>query len=186
MTQTETLCQSVEQTLGHRMQTPKDFDQLREQIYIRLRQLISGSTLKRLWGYTHTESAPSHASLDVLARFIGYADYDAFCTSTGNGSDAVVSNAVLSRHINVSTDLNENDCLLLSWAPDRQCQVRYLGNQQFRVEASQNTRLQAGDYFQCSLIVEGEPLYLANLLQPGRMAANYVCGKCGGIRFERL
>lgn len=92
---------------------------------------------------------------------------------------------MLSRHINVSTDLNENDCLLLSWAPDRQCQVRYLGNQQFRVEASQNTRLQAGDYFQCGLIVEGEPLYLANLLQPGRMAANYVCGKCGGIRFER-
>ncbi len=82
--------------------------------------------------------------------------------------------------------MNEDDCLLLSWAPDRTCQVRYLGNRQFRVEASQNTRLQAGDYFQCSLIVEGEPLYLANLLQPDRMAANYVCGKCDGIRFERL
>lgn len=137
MTQTETLCQSVEQALGHRMQTPKDFDLLREQIYVRLRQLISSSTLKRLWGYTHTESAPSRASLDVVARFIGYADYDAFCTSTGNGSDAVASNTVLSRHINVSADLKENDCLLLSWAP-------------------------------------------------GRMAANYVCGKCGGIRFERI
>lgn len=78
MTQTETLCQSVEQALGHRMQTPKYFDLLREQIYVRLRQLISSSTLKRLWGYTHTESAPSRASLDVVARFIGYADYDAF------------------------------------------------------------------------------------------------------------
>ena len=119
------------------MQTPKDFDLLREQIYVRLRQLISSSTLKRLWGYTHTESAPSRASLDVVARFIGYADYDTFCTSTGNGSDAVASNTVLSRHINVSADLKENDCLLLSWAP-------------------------------------------------GRMAANYVCGKCGGIRFERI
>lgn len=168
------------------MQTPKDFDLLREQIYVRLRQLISSSTLKRLWGYTHTESAPSRASLNVLARFMGYADYDAFCTSTGNVSDAVASNTVLSRHINVSADLKENDCLLLSWAPSRTCQVRYLGNQQFRVESSANTHLQAGDYFQCSLIVEGEPLYLANLLQPGRMASNYVCGKCGGIRFERL
>ena len=72
-----------------------------------------------------------------------------------------------------------------TWAPDRQCHVRYLGNQQFRVEASQNTRLHAGDYFQCSLIVEGEPLYLSNLLQPGRLATNYVCGKQGGIRFEK-
>ena len=98
----------------------------------------------------------------------------------------MASNAVLSRHINVSTDLIENDCLLLFWAPERTRRVCYLGNQQFRVEASQNTRLHAGDYFQCSLIVEGEPLYFANLLPPGRMAANYVCGNCNGIRFERI
>ena len=76
---------------------------------------------------------------------------------------SVASSPVLGRHINVGSDMNEDDCLLLSWAPDRTCQVRYLGNRQFRVEASQNTRLQAD-----------------------RMAANYVCGKCDGIRFERL
>lgn len=51
--------------------------------------------------------------------------------------------------------------------------------------SSERTRLQEGDYFQCSLIVEGEPLYLTNLLQKGRLATNYVCGKSGGVRFER-
>jgi len=108
-----------------------------------------------------------------------------FCASTSGVEEALVSNPVLSRHLNVGSDLSENDRILLAWAPDRQCLVRYLGNQQFCVELSQNTRLQPVDYFQCGLIVEGEPLYLANLLQPGRMATNYVCGKRGGIRFER-
>ena len=184
MSPLELLCQSIEQAEGRRMQTPKDFDLLREHIYIRLRQVISISTLKRVWGYTTTASTPGHTTLDVLARFMGYADYDAFCSTAADG-DVVVSNPVMSRHINVGTDLRANDRLLLTWAPDRQCHVRYLGNQQFLVEASQNTRLHAGDYFQCSLIVEGEPLYLSNLLQPDRLATNYVCGKQGGIRFEK-
>ena len=72
------------------------------------------------------------------------------------------------------------------YAAYRQCRVRYLGSLQFQVVESANTRLQPGDYFQCNLIIEGEPLYLSNLLQPGHLATNYVCGKRGGIRFERL
>lgn len=178
------LCQSIEQSLGHCIQSPKDFDQLREHIYTRLHQLISTSTLKRVWGYIDSESEPSRSTLNVLASFVGYGSYADFCAAAAKGG-ADASNPVVSRHINVATDLAVNDCLTLTWAPDRQCRVRYLGNMQFRVEEAAGTRLQAGDSFQCSLIVEGEPLYLANLMQPGRQATNYVCGKRGGIRFER-
>ena len=184
MTPNVRLCQAIEQTIGHRLQSPRDFELLREQIYVRLRQLISSSTLKRIWGYTTTDSEPRTATLDVLASFIGYADYAAFCAANSDGGPAA-SSPVLSHHINVSTDLIENERLTLIWAPDRRCRVCYLGNLQFQVEESVNTRLQAGDYFQCSLIIEGEPLFLSNLLQPGRLATNYVCGKRGGIRFER-
>ena len=86
--------------------------------------------------------------------------------------------------INVREDLVENDLQVLSWQPDRLCDVRYLGNLQFRVVDSRNTRLQKGDYFQCSLIIEGEPLYLSQLLQGDNPPTNYVCGKQGGIRFD--
>ncbi len=178
------LCQYVEQSLGHCIQSPRDFDMLREHIYLRLHSLVSTSTLKRLWGYTSSQSEPGRHTLDVLANFVGYGSYADFCSAAADGG-APASNPVMSRHINVATDLRMNDRITLTWAPDRQCLVRYLGNMQFQVEEAANTRLQAGDFFQCSLIVEGEPLYLANLLQPGRLATNYVCGKRGGIRFER-
>ena len=81
--------------------------------------------------------------------------------------------------------MTENDILTLYWQPGRVCRVRYVGNLLFQVVSSERTRLRTGDYFQCSLIVEGEPLYLTNLLQQGRLATNYVCGKNGGVRFER-
>lgn len=183
MEQVQCLCKAIEDTMGRRMQSPKDFELLRDSIYQRLRLLVSSSTLKRIWGYLDSQSAPRSSTLNVLARFIGYADYDAFCQASDDG--LLPSNPVVGRHINVQQSLVENDEVTLTWAPGRVCHVRYLGNLQFQVVQSQNTRLQPGDYFQCSLIVEGEPLYLSNLLQNGRMATNYVCGKRGGIRFER-
>lgn len=158
---------------------------MRDSIYSRLHVLISSSTLKRLWGYLDSPSKPRQGTLDVLARFIGYSDYAAYeAAATADGGQT--SSPVISRHLNVQQMLVENDELILSWAPDRQCRVRYLGSLQFQVVESANTRLQPGDYFQCNLIIEGEPLYLSNLLQPGHLATNYVCGKRGGIRFERL
>ena len=86
------LLRCTERKYGRAIQTSSDFDLLSQKIEEVTGNLLSASTLKRLWGYTHTESAPSRASLDVVARFIGYADYDAFCTSNVNGSDAVASN----------------------------------------------------------------------------------------------
>lgn len=178
------LCQAIDEMMGHKMQTPKDFEQLRDRIYSRQHVLISASTLKRVWGYIDSKSEPRQTTLDTLAYFLGYADYAAFCQSlTDDGQ--TVSNLVVSRHVSVRDDLVENDILTLYWQPGRICRVRYLGNLQFQVVSSERTRLQAGDYFQCSLIVEGEPLYLSNLLQKGRLATNYVCGKNGGVRFER-
>ena len=69
-------------------------------------------------------------------------------------------------------------------AADRTCDVKYLGDQCFVVTASENTRLREGDTFECSLIIEGEPLYLDNLKQGELPAIAYVCGKKTGVWFE--
>ena len=177
------LCQAIEEMMGRKMQTPKDFEQLRDRIYSRQRVLISTSTLKRVWGYLSSQSEPRQATLDTLSFFLGYADYAAFCQSLSDDG-LPASSPIVSRHINVRDDLVENEELTLYWQPGRICRVRYIGHLQFLVLSSERTRLKEGDYFQCSLIVEGEPLYLTNLLQKGRLATTYVCGKKGGVRFE--
>ena len=45
------LCSSIEDTLGRKIQTPKDFKHLSEEIFNRVHSLISPSTLMRVWGY---------------------------------------------------------------------------------------------------------------------------------------
>ena len=176
------LCKAVESVLHQKMSTPKDFEMLKSRIYDRTGLLLSSTTLKRLWGYVQTDSEPSANTLNTLARFIGYSDYDSFCQLSGN--DGIPSCTVVSRHINVGEDLSENERIILSWAPNRTCELLYKGQLQFVVISSENTRLLQGDTFQCSLIIEGEPLYLSQLRQSDRQPANYVCGKQGGVRFE--
>ncbi len=73
------LRQETELLLGRQMRTPKDFDFLSEQIFEQLHQHISTSTLKRLWGYLPSSENPRTSTLDLLAQFVGYADWQDFC-----------------------------------------------------------------------------------------------------------
>ena len=72
---------AVERKVGRKMQTNKDFDCLSDSVYDQTHTKISTTTLKRIWGYLSEGVTPRRYTLDQLARFIGYADFDAFCAS---------------------------------------------------------------------------------------------------------
>ena len=80
------LRRAVERTLGRKMQTNKDFDCLADSIYEKTHAKISTTTLKRLWGYLSEGVTPRRYTLDQLAHFVGYDDFDAFCASLENGN----------------------------------------------------------------------------------------------------
>ena len=73
------LREAMEKKAGRQMHTPKDFDFLSESIFEELHQKVSATTLKRLWGYLQESSAPRTSTLDLLAQYVGYADWDSFC-----------------------------------------------------------------------------------------------------------
>ncbi len=75
----ERLIESIETVVGRKMQTPKDFDFLSEQIFDSLHQNISPTTLKRLWGYLSEPSMPRLSTLNLLSQFVGYESWEAFC-----------------------------------------------------------------------------------------------------------
>lgn len=72
------LCRAVETAVGKKMHTPRDFEMLSETIFDKLHQNISPSTLKRIWGYLPSSITPRLSSIDLLAQFVGYDDFDAF------------------------------------------------------------------------------------------------------------
>lgn len=180
----ELLRERVEQVCERRMATPRDFSWLSERLFTDLGVRLSATTLKRLWGYLDESTTPRQFTLDTLSRLLGYSDLRHFAAQATTDGESP-SNPVMGTQLR-SEALADNGRVRLSWAPGRVCVVRYLGNGRFVVESSERTRLQAGDTFDCSLIIEGEPMYLADLVQQGRRPTAYVCGKRGGIHFTLL
>lgn len=179
----EQLRSDIETALKRKLSTPKDFDFLRERIYARLHILVSRTTLMRIWGYVDEGVTPRKGTLDILAQFLGYHEWEDFCLNSQLTKEQQ-SCPVMSRRLSVAKELIRGDRLRLIWQPDRICDIEYLGNLQFLVTASVNTRLKPGDTFECSLIIEGEPLYLDNLRQDNHPPIAYVCGKKSGVFFE--
>jgi len=59
-----------------------DFDKLSDLIFDKTGDRLSVSTLKRIWGRVRYNSNPSTMTLNVLARFLGHADWRAFRRSS--------------------------------------------------------------------------------------------------------
>lgn len=87
MNQTEEIArlrEAAEQKAGKIMRTPKDFDYLHDSIYEQCHELVSVSTLKRIWGYNKYDNTPRTSSLDPIARYIGFHDWEDFEQSLSN------------------------------------------------------------------------------------------------------
>ena len=180
------LRREIETAVNRRLATPKDFDALREMIFSRLHILVSATTLKRIWGYLDDNVCTRRSTLDILARYVGYADFEAFENGAATDGGELPSNPIMARRIDVDEQLQPGDLIRLTWQPGRVCDVEYRGERLFCVVASQNTRLCAGNTFKCSLMIEDEPLYIDSLIADGSAPVAYVCGKRSGIRFEPL
>ena len=82
------LLEKIEEQLGRKMMTPKDFDFLAVQVFEKTRQSISVSTLKRVWGYVSSKGAASETTLDLLSKFAGYDSFFQFCKQTIEASES--------------------------------------------------------------------------------------------------
>jgi hypothetical protein len=181
------LCQAIEHATGRRLHTPKDFDQLSERVYARVGEMVSRNTLRRVWGKMDEERTPHLSTLSILARYIGYADFEAFLAKDFTDStEGVPSSPFLGRRLSVLDGLTRGDRLRLTWHPERVCDVEYNGSQHFRVIHAEKTKLQVDDTFLCGIIIEGEPLYLDQLQHGDNPPTTYICGRLGGVRFEHL
>lgn len=179
------LGERIEKRVGRTIRTPRDFDYLSIRIFDHTKMQVSPSTLKRLWGYVESGgSKPRMSTLNILAQFVGYTDWDSFVLESSAGGVAE-SDFVLNDHVYVNS-LNTGCLVELKWHPNRVVTVRFEGHDMFTVVVSENSKLSVGDTFHIGQIIEGEPLYLQCLVHEGGQPVNYVCGKVGGVKYRLL
>lgn len=178
------LLSEVEKKYGRRVATSTDFESLSVVIELETGELISSSTLKRLWGYVSLNPTPRIATLDVLARFVGNRHFKEFCEGLKD-SKAFVSTFFSSRCLDIAS-LMPGQKVTLGWAPNRIVELNYLGDFQFEVTANENSQLLPGDRFELSNVILEYPLVISRILRGGEYTPSYIAGQQGGINLMKI
>ena len=171
--------QLVEESANHTVTTSNDFIFLSGEIQGRLKETLSASTLKRLWGYVEGYASVRPSTLDILARFVGFPDWETFVSDYCEVESVQSSHRVVSKSL-YTKDLNVGNQVEIAWNPNRRCQLNYLGNNLFEVIASENSKLKSGDRFLCQRFTMNQPLYVELLTQDGNTEL-FVMGNKGGL-----
>ena len=169
--------------------SPHDFDTLETNIKKELPQaVINAKTLKRLFGYdkTDTDSTIRLYTLDILTKYLGYDNWNAYLEHL-QLLEGIGSGDFKGEEINAD-DLQIGDTLQIAWQPNRKSTLKYLGNQQFEIVETENSKWQVRDTFFCRHFISGKPLYVDNLTDKNGILKStmYVVGGKNGIIFESI
>ena len=169
----------LEQRVGQQLQSPADFQLLIQQIWEKNHAVLSLSTIKRLWGYVESNGAPRLSTLNTLAQFLGFTDWNAYLVALEQRGDT--ESAMFTGEGIQTSELKKGDLIAVTWQPNRQCTFRYLGDNQFVVENSKNAKLQQGTTFSAVRFMIGQPMYLDNIFFVDGTRTSYVAGKRNGL-----
>lgn len=168
----------VEKTFGSTILTPRNFTALSDAIMAKLQEYISETTLQRLWLYKPGYVTVATHTLDILSRYLGHRDWTSYCESL-HSSSREESEMFSGPVINVR-DLNVGTLVRITWQPDRECVIKYLGNYRFEAVETHNSKLSKGDTFSCMQIQEGRELVLDHLVREST-DMRYVIGSKNGL-----
>ena len=178
------LLELVEKQYGRKLSTTTDFESLSVIIEKTTGELLSSSTLKRLYGYVSMNTVPRKTTLDILSRFIGNRDYETFRISLSN--DPQFSSRFFSAKTVTTSELKAGDRLRIGWPANRIVTLNYLGDDLFEVDTSVNASLVKGDRFRQVSFMKGYPLYLSRILRDGDYTPAYVAGMNSGLNLIEI
>lgn len=173
------LRQLMEESADHKIATSTDFIFLSGEIQGRLKETLSVSTLKRIWGYVDGYASVRPSTLDILARFVGFSDWETFVSDYCEVESVQSSHRVVSESI-YAKDLNVGNQVEIAWNPNRKCLLTYRGDNLFEVVSSENAKLKTGDRFLCHRFTLNQPLYVEHLTKDDS-AELFVMGNKGGL-----
>ena len=172
------LREMVEKSVARKMKSPADFQFLTGVIQERCHETLAVSTLKRIWGYVDGYDTTRFSTLSLLARCVGFRDWDDFLANRNR--EGTSSNWVIG-HTLYASDIPENGQLSVTWAPDRRVLLQHLGEGHFKVLESENSKLKAEDTFHCTCFIIGQPLYLDHFVRGHNPPTLFVVGNKGGL-----
>lgn len=150
---------------------------LRNDIESRTGEALSLNTIKRLTGILSYDSEPREITLDIIARYLGYHDF--------NQLQAVLQNKIsdfntLPNFVDLKSQPIDK-IFIIKWEPGRVIKIRHLGEGIYQVEESVNSKLLKGDKLTLSQIAEGFPFMVREVVRENKSLGSYTAAQIEGL-----
>ena len=159
------------------LRLPSDCEFLSLDIESKTGVRIGATTLKRLLGFAQDERSPHANTLDVIARYLGYAHWDELKAIEDKGNSDFEATEEEIR----SDDLAPNRLVEFEYLPDRRVRLRYLGSHRYMVLESQNSKLQVDDEIELLNFVLHHPLLVLQVWRHGESLGQFTAGRISGL-----
>ena len=171
------IIQLLKEKSGSDLRQPSDCEFLSLEIESKTGIRIGATTLKRLVGLAQDEREPHTSTLDVIARYLGYAHWDELLQIEDKGNSDFDTTDEEVR----SVDLQPDARVEIAYLPDRRVGMQYLGNQRYRIVESENSKLLVGDEVEILNFVLHHPLLVLNVWRNGKSLGQFTAGRISGL-----
>lgn len=180
--------QDIAEVFGKKIRYPADYENLALDIELKTKQRISTNTIKRLYGKIKSAQTPRLSTLDIIANYLNYENWDKYVLSLqnrGNSSFIAPYHSIYDRNRGydkiITSQLPLNTKISFSYYPGRIVRVLYTGNKLFKVIFSINSKLIVDDIIEVSSFMLDYPLIIDNIYRNGTNLGGFVAGQHHGL-----
>jgi hypothetical protein len=172
----------IEHKFGQEIRYSKDCEVLANEMSNTTTKKISVSTVKRLFGFAKGIEEPRLYTMDALAVYLGYKNYDELLLEfkSANSSEFEIVEEIRVDELNLNVEL------ALHYEPNRRLKLRYLGDSKFELLEVVNSKLMEKDIVVVSHIVRDYPLFLSNVIRQEKNLGSYIAAKISGVTAIRI
>lgn len=150
---------------------------LRHDIEARTGESLSLNTVKRLLGILSYDSRPREITLYIIARYLGYNDWEQLQNSI---QDKISDFNSPVEFIDLK-ELPADTVVIIKWNPEREIKLRHIKEEKYIILEAVNSKLQKGDVLSLSQIAVGFPFMAREVVREGKSLGNYTSARLEGV-----
>lgn len=167
----------IEQHCGRKIRNAADCTWLSLDMESKIGCSLSVNTLKRMLGILSYSKSHNMSSLDLLARYIGYGCWEDVDKERNKKVSAFGENKDLLE----SSILETGTLVNITYNPNRQIEMEYMGGDRYKVLDSVNSKLKVNDVVVIYQMMLHHPLIVADVLREGHSLGTYQAALDGGL-----
>lgn len=160
------------------IQYPQQCEALSLDIQESTGQTLGTTTLKRMLGFVTGPASPRPSSLDIIAQYLGYHDYNLLAKDLGEDCDISDFRTVESID---SIDLEPGEQVQITYHPNRLLVLSYLGENLYLVNEARGSKLLKGDKLIIAGFYVGFELLITDVERARKHLGSYQAAKLGGL-----